>query len=181
MMTHIFNDWFAFGRGKKMVGSARKIIAKAASIAALIICVTMPTAGVAASVTSFDPATIVTTLQDAGYKAKLSKNKDGDPVIESASQGNTVQISLLNCKDNKNCDQLEMIILWSCAPEDLKRCQVLDNKWNGEENFSSTVILGDHIFLYKHILFDKAGISRELFIRNIEMFAGDAVRLMAEF
>jgi hypothetical protein len=141
----------------------------------------MPTATFAASVTSLDPATIVTALHDAGYKAKLSKNDDGDPVIESASQGNVVQIALLNCKDHRRCDQLEFVTFWSCAPDDVKRCQTLNTKWNGEENFSSTIMTGDNIALYKHILFDEAGISAGLFIQNLEMFGGDAIRLMAEF
>lgn len=164
-----------------MFGSARKIIATAVSISAFVVSGAMPTATCAASVTSFDPATIVTALQDAGYKAKLSKNDDGDPLIESASQGNVVQIALLNCQDHRRCDQLEFITLWSCAPDDLKRCEVLNNKWNGAENFASTVIFGDNIALYKHILFDDAGISSGLFIKNLEMFAGDAGRLMADF
>lgn len=164
-----------------MLGSARKIIAAAVSISAFVVSGAMPTATFAASVTSLDPATVVAALQDAGYKAKLSKNDDGDPLIESASQGNVVQIALLNCKDHRRCDQLEFITLWSCAPDDLKRCQVLNNKWNGTENFSSTIIIRDNIVLYKHLLFDETGISSGLFIKNLEMFAGDAGRLMAEF
>ncbi len=159
-----------------MFGSAQNALCGVAVLVALFAC----TAVNAAPVTSLDPTTVVSALQNAGYKAKISVDKDGDTSIESASEGNTVTIAFLNCTNGKACDQIELLAFWNCAKE-MKRCEALNIKWNAEEVFAHTLMIEKQIGMYRHLLFDKNGMSEELFIRNFEYFSRDAVALMDKF
>ena len=130
-------------------------------------------------VRSDDPASIVTALQDAGYKAKLSKGTDGDPMIESGSAGNGLIIFFAECKENKSCRQVEFLSYWNCENETTK-CNNLNIKWNSQENLSHTMVSGKNLALYYHMVMDE-GVSKAAFIRSFEMFAQDAAAVEGLF
>lgn len=60
----------------------------------------------AAQISPTDPAAIVLLLQREGYKAKLDKDKEGDPMIESAASGAQFQILFYDCTDGRDCGSL---------------------------------------------------------------------------
>jgi len=135
---------------------------------------------VAGPVTSYEPGTIVAALQNAGYKAKLSKDDDGDPQIDTASDGNDIHIALSGCNKGSSCNQIEFLVFWKCGDE-LKKCQKVQDEWNGAEMFTGSLIIDEQIGLYRHLLLDKEGISEALFIRNFDLFTKEAVELMSKF
>ena len=134
----------------------------------------------AATVSSHDPTSAVSALQNAGYKAKLQKGRDGDPYIESASSGTEIRLAFMGCTAGKDCDQIEFIAVWDCTNQ-LSACVQTSAKWNESENFSHTIISGKAIALYYHLLWDGGGMSPELFIRTFEYFAQDMSGLVDLF
>lgn len=162
--------------GDEMVGLPRNSLFGAAALATLFACST----AIAAPVTSSDPATIVAALQNGGYKAKLTTDKDGDSWVETASDGNNIRIAFLSCNNKKSCTQLEFMAFWDCN-EEIKRCENLNIKWNSEEVFSHTIMIDNKIAMYRHLLLDEGGASEALFIKNFEFFSRDAAGLMDKF
>ena len=74
----------------------------------LILAASAPAAPVAtaAQISPADPAAIVLLLQREGYKAKLDKDKEGDPMIESAASGAQFQIFFYDCTQGRDCGSL---------------------------------------------------------------------------
>jgi hypothetical protein len=145
----------------------------AAALAAVAASLALGGVANAASVTAFEPKTIVEALTDAGYKAKLGRDEeDNEPFIESASGGSDIRLAFAGCEKGENCDQIEFVAFWTCKGE-VKACSDAVLKWNDDENFSHAMMTGDSVVLYYHLLFDKAGISPSLFARNFELFAAD--------
>jgi hypothetical protein len=144
----------------------------AAMVASAALSLTLGGAANAAAVSSFAPDTLVKALQDAGYKAKLSKDDDGDPLIETAAGGEAVTIHFAGCTKAQSCDQIEFATIWNCEKEK-KACTESAAKWNGDENFSHAIMVNEFAVLYYHLLLDQQGISPALFIRSFELFAND--------
>jgi hypothetical protein len=46
-------------------------------------------------------------LQKAGYKAELTKDESGDPLINSAAEGQTFKIYFYDCNEAKRCKALQ--------------------------------------------------------------------------
>jgi Putative bacterial sensory transduction regulator len=83
------------------------------------------------------PDTVVSALQDAGYKAKMTKDDGGDPMINSSASGYDFDIYFYGCKDNKQCDSLQMRISFA---KDGANTPELANKWNKGKRFSQAYI-----------------------------------------
>lgn len=160
--------------GKILAGKALAATLWASALIALA------TSAQAAPVTSHEPTSVSAALLEGGYKAKVSTNDEGDPKIDTASGGNDIILYFSGCTGNKSCDQIEFLAVWDCS-DSMKKCANLHVKWNQEELFSKTIIVDKSIVLYRHLLFDKAGISSDLFLRNLDLFSEDATALMAKF
>ncbi|MCI3134053.1 hypothetical protein [Phenylobacterium aquaticum] len=125
----------------------------------------------AANVTSFNPPSMIAALQNAGYKAVLSKTDDGDPVIDTGVQGNSIRIVLSNCADHKDCDTTEFLGVWNCASA-IPMCQKIADEMNNEESPVKLLPLeqGKKTVTYMYLFYDEVGISEKLFVRNLEQF-----------
>ncbi|WP_084583384.1 YbjN domain-containing protein [Sphingomonas azotifigens] len=84
-----------------------------------------------AQVRSTEPQSIVKALQDAGYKAELTKDKDGDPLIRSAAQGYKFTIFFMNCEKNVKCGDIQFYAGWSD-----KLTPQRANDWNSKHRFA---------------------------------------------
>ena len=98
----------------------------------------------ASNVTSFDPQSIVLALQNAGYKAVLGKMDDGDPVIDTASDGNSIRIALTDCTSHKSCGTSEFLGVWDCTGV-VDKCKKVASDANNEESPVHVVLLNDEI------------------------------------
>lgn len=156
----------------------RRVVANFASLT--LLSGLLATSADAAAVSSTDPNSVVSALQEAGYKAKLSTDKDGKPHIESAADGTVIAMVFEGCTDKSLCTQIELIAAWTCDGIK-KKCATQTEKWNGEENYSHALFFDDTVALYHHLLFDKVGYSSELFVTNLEFFIRDMAAFQAGF
>lgn len=58
-------------------------------------------------VRSADPMSIVRLLQEEGYKAKLTVDNTGDPMIESANGGSIFIVLFYGCENHRNCSDVQ--------------------------------------------------------------------------
>lgn len=125
----------------------------------------------AASVTSVNPQSMVLALQNAGYKAILSKTDNGDPLIETASDGNSIYIVMSDCDNHNSCTTTEFLGIWDCS-DSFEKCMNVAHKFNTEEGPVHVLMSpdGKTATTYSYLLYDEIGISEALFIKNLTTF-----------
>lgn len=115
------------------------------------------------------PQSLVAALQAGGYAARLTTDRVGDPMIESASSGTKFQIYFYNCTDHSACATVQFH-----SGYDLTTAPTLDriNEWNRTKRFGRAYLdkEGDPI-LEMDVDLDDGGVSRALFIDNIEFWS----------
>lgn len=57
-----------------------------------------------------DPPRIAAFLREIGYRANLTKDSDGDPLIETAMSGYNVKIFFMNCKSGASCEDIQFFV-----------------------------------------------------------------------
>lgn len=81
------------------------------------------------------PETVVSALQAAGYRAKLTRDeKTKAPQIASAANGYNFDIYFYGCKEGENCNSLSFWITFSKDPINSVN---LANEWNSDKRFSA--------------------------------------------
>ena len=84
------------------------------------------------------PETVVKAIQDAGFKASLSKSEStGNPMITSAASGYDFRVYFYECEDGKNCASLHFSTSFA---DDGKNTPELANLWNRERRFSQMAV-----------------------------------------
>lgn len=126
----------------------------------------------AANVTSLNPQSIVLALQNAGYKAILSKTSNEDPLIETASDGNSIFIVMSDCDNHNSCTTTEFIGIWDCS-DSSEKCKKVAHLFNTEEGPVHVLMStdGKTATTYSYLLYDEIGISEALFIKNLTTFS----------
>ena len=116
-----------------------------------------------------DPQTLVAALQAGGYEAKLGKDRAGDPMITSKASGTTYQLFFYNCTNNRDCATIQFH-----SGYDMRTKPTLEsmNAWNKGKRFARGFLdaEGDPI-VEMDVDLDDGGLSRELFIDNVEFWA----------
>ena len=71
-------------------------------------------------------------LQKGGYKAELTKDDEGDPLIRSAAQGHNFNVYFYDCSPEKRCKALQF-----SSGFDLKTPMKLEqaNEWNRKNRY----------------------------------------------
>ena len=87
-----------------------------------------------------DPATVMAAMEKAGLKPKLSKDGEGDPMIESDESSYHFDLYFYGCKEHKGCDSLRFEALFEKAPENTP---AFANKWNSKKRFLQAYIRED--------------------------------------
>ena len=108
----------------------KKILAAAAVVAwsgaGAVLAGALPDGGVTA-------AEVVAALQDKGYRAELTTDSTGDPMIQSAAEGVNFRVYFYGCDgDPARCGAIQLV-----AAFDLEEGLALDriNLWNREHRF----------------------------------------------
>lgn len=78
------------------------------------------------------PETVVSALQDAGFRAKVDKDKLGDPMISSEASGYIFDIYFYGCEKNQKCASMQFKVEFK--PED-DNTPVYANDWNANYRF----------------------------------------------
>ncbi|RDE05401.1 YbjN domain-containing protein [Sphingomonas aracearum] len=79
---------------------------------------------------------MATLLQEAGYKAEIKKNKEGQDYIVSGSNGASFQILFYDCKAG-SCGSYQFFSWWKKAPY---FSDALVNEWNRDHRFLKVAI-----------------------------------------
>lgn len=87
-----------------------------------------------------NPKSVVEAFREAGLKAKLQLDSEGDPLIESAASGYNFDTFFYGCVETKACDSLQFRVTFVKEPENTVE---LANKWNSKKRFSMMYVTGE--------------------------------------
>jgi hypothetical protein len=106
---------------------------------AAVATISMASAGTAADrvvdVTSV--AGVAALLREAGYKAEIKKDKQGEGYIESGVNGSGVQLIFYGCTNDKECDSFEF---YSWYKKEAFFSADMANEWNAKKRFLKIAI-----------------------------------------
>lgn len=114
------------------------------------------------------PASLVSALQDAGYRAELTKDSVGDPLIKSASSGSRFTISFYGCTDGADCSSIQFYAGWTeathCSLEAM-------NTFSQKYRFVTPQVDADKDCVIQYDLdLDEGGMSKALFLDTLEFW-----------
>ena len=142
------------------------MIWKAAALLAAAIALAMPAS--AQTVVASDPNSIVQALQAAGYRAELKTDEFGDPQIDSAASGSNFSIFFFDCTDHRDCGAIQFHASYEMDAPTAERIA----EWNRTKRYGCAFISRhNHTTMEMDILLDPGGISRELFLSNVELWS----------
>lgn len=125
---------------------------------------------VAATVSALNPQSIVRALQEAGYKATLSKPDSGISYIDTATRGIAIRIALVDYQPGFKA--FEFLSFRNCA-DNMKECIRNAQKLNDEESPVKAIAFLEtsSVATCYYVLYDSTGATASLFIANLELFA----------
>ena len=129
----------------------------------------LPTPAFAADVQAQDPASVVAAMQQAGYRAQLSTDDLGDPLIRSSSGGSDFLVYFYNCTDNTDCRTVQFYAGY--GQPNTATIETM-NAWNTDNRFGRAYLGDDGIArLEMDLDLDDGGLSQALFEDNLEYWA----------
>jgi Putative bacterial sensory transduction regulator len=112
------------------------------------------------------PSSVVTALQNAGYKAELTKDDSGDPMIRSGANGNNFIVFFFGCTKNVDCRTLQLYAGFS-GPKNASLSAM--NDWNSKHRFARGYVSDKGAARVEmDVDLDDGGMSRLLFEDHIE-------------
>ena len=121
----------------------------------------------AQTVTSQRPASVVAALQAEGFKAELTKDDGGDPMIKSTSSGTDFLVLFYGCTKNVNCTSIQFYAGYADGKVSLSKL----NDWNSSHRFSRAYISDKGAARVESDLdLDVGGMSTALFADNFEVW-----------
>lgn len=125
--------------------------------------------GAPSLLSSHDPETLVRFLQEEGYRAQLTRDRTGDPMIRSASGGTGFSIMFYGCKSNRQCADLQFQAAWDF--EQGHPSAALINQWNAERRFTKAYLDKENDpVLEMDVLFTGGRMGREAFAEHLAAY-----------
>lgn len=119
-------------------------------------------------VRSDDPASLARVLQDMGYRAEVTRDSSGDPMIKSTASGTDFAILFYGCKSNRNCTSVQFFAGFK-DPDNGSLAAM--NKWNADNRFGRAYQADSGSARIEYDLdLDVGGMSAALFRDNLEVF-----------
>jgi hypothetical protein len=119
-------------------------------------------------VRSDDPASLARVLQDMGYRAEVTRDSSGDPMIKSTTSGTDFAILFYGCKSNRNCTSVQFFAGFK-DPDNGSLAAM--NKWNADNRFGRAYQADSGSARIEYDLdLDVGGMSAALFRDNLEVF-----------
>jgi hypothetical protein len=116
------------------------------------------------------PSTIVSAIQEIGYKAKLSKDKDGIPTIDTSMNGSKISIDFENCTKNV-CRTINAFDIWTIEADQYSSMRSVVDDWNDRVFFSKANASEEYISISYSIDLSQGGMSFELFKSNYDRWS----------
>lgn len=135
----------------------------------------LPGAALAQNITADDPGKIAATLQEAGYKAELTQDDQGDPKIKSSAGGANYSIYFYGCANNKHCQSIQF-----SAGFDLTNGTTLEvvNDWNTKKRYGKVYLDADKDpYIEMDVNLAYGGVSRKGFLDTLDSWD----RLLSDF
>ena len=118
-------------------------------------------------VTAQNPQSIVNALQNAGYKAELSKDGTGDPLIKSSSGGSSFAVFFFGCTKNVDCATIQFFAGYTDKKVTLSQM----NDWNSKKRFGRAYVADSGAArIEMDVDLDDGGVSAKLFEDNVEFW-----------
>lgn len=128
-----------------------------------------------ATITAKAPQAMAKAMQNLGYRAELTINSDGAPLIHSAASGLQFGVYFFGCEAGANCTTVQFY-MW-LELEQQVNLSVL-NEWNRTKRFGTAVRGADgQPYLKMDLNLDFGGITIPAFEDNLALWE----RLMADF
>lgn len=119
-----------------------------------------------ANVSAQEPGSVVAAMQQAGYRAQLTTDDVGDPLIRSSSGGTDFLVYFYNCTENTDCRTIQFYAGY--AEPNTATIETM-NAWNKENRFGRGYYGDDGIARIEMDLdLDDGGMSQALFEDNLE-------------
>lgn len=93
------------------------------------------------------PETVVAAMEKAGFKPKLSKDDDGDPMIDSDQAVYNFTVYFYGCENHVKCDSLRFEAGFEKAPENTI---ALANKWNAKKRFVQASVRDNGVMVFAY-------------------------------
>lgn len=127
------------------------------------------------------PKSVVSALQDAGYKAVLGKSDTtGNPKIDSAANGYNYSIYFYECEEGKKCASLQFLVTFE---DDGANTLDLANRWNNNKRFLQMSVNDDKSLALSYDVTTLGGLNQTNFADVIDWWAmmlGEASKFFKE-
>lgn len=117
-------------------------------------------------VSSANPKSVADAMHAGGYRAELSKDSEGDPIIRSSAAGADFSVFFYGCEKGATCGEIQFWAGWTDKPS-LERV----NEWNRKHRFGRAYLDDKgEINLEYDINLEGAGIPIALFKNDLELW-----------
>jgi hypothetical protein len=121
---------------------------------------------VAQMVSASSPTSLANALQEAGYRAELTKDSTGDPMIKSTSSGSDFAILFYGCSKNSDCTTVQFFAGYQ-KPKNGSMSSM--NDFNSKSRFVRAYLADNGAARVEmDVDLDDGGMSRALFTDNLE-------------
>ncbi|WOE76550.1 YbjN domain-containing protein [Alterisphingorhabdus coralli] len=128
----------------------------------------LATSAQAQMVTAANPQSIASAMQEAGYKAELTTDDVGDPLIKSRMDGWNVSVLFYDCTNNANCKSLQFFTIFD-RPQPMPAEMAI--AWSTRNRFGAVGLdnEGDPSLTWD-VLTGEAGIPQSVFIDALNSY-----------
>lgn len=114
------------------------------------------------------PQTLVEAMQAAGFRAKLGKDNQGDPKIDSAAGGYDFQIYFYDCENSEKCGSVQFYLGFSAEDDNTAEYA---NKWNVLKRFATLSANDKKELVLRYDLSTVGGLTKANFTDAVEWWA----------
>lgn len=120
------------------------------------------------SVSAAYPETVVNAIQSLGYKAELTVDSYGDPLVRSASEGVNFNLNFYGCDESGNdCQHLQFSVAFDVVGG---MDYISMNAWNRETTMGKAFLDEESDPVLQHYMISVDGMSSDVFKESFEFW-----------
>lgn len=114
------------------------------------------------------PETVAKAMQEGGFRAKLDKDKTGDPMISSEASGYEFDVFFYGCEKAKDCSSLQFHTSFVAEPDNTP---AYANAWNSTKRFVQASVNDKQILQLSYDVSTIGGLNQVNFIDVTEWWS----------